>query len=361
MPNEADIAAAWPSPDQWVFYASSYPTVVLALRTRRLRELFIVTRNETVARFCARLQLPFRSFPEPVDRSLIGLRAHRDRLRAFAAAVAGRTVVFGHHHADIWGLYLMGQLQSANRVLFRNLDNILPRCSLREREYWRGWRDRLVYLYVARVWIDMFHLFYLHADDHGLFGVHPDRLARRFDPYDQADETAALEGNREAIVRAFGLGTYDLVYVDNVGYLPEVAETVLHLLRRLRDRGWNITIKPHPWATPDHAYPDFPRIDTSVPAELLFLSVRYAVLGVYSTSLEFLSRYTTAISLLDLLDLRSAGWHAARAQERYIRKHIIGPSVLLPKTEEELDACLNASSPGFSWTGSHNERSPRPA
>lgn len=325
-----------------LLYVPSYPTLVMALQCRPIRDLLVVTPRADIAGFCARLGIPTRCFPAPSDTSLRGLRAFREEIRGFAATVAIEDAVIGYHHCDLWGIYLMRELRPRVPVRFRNLDPIYRRCSPFVRPYWTPMRDRLVYFHLLRLWPEVFH----QNARRQIFAVHPRRLERWFAPFTDAPSSDVLEANRRCVVQAFALSTYDLIYVDNVGHLPAVASRVRQILNGLRDNGWSITVKPHPRLTPEDAFPGFPVIDRAVPAELLFMNVRHAVLGAYSMSLGFLARYVKVVSLVKLLDLEAADAALERDEEDEIHDWVDGWSAqpLFPTSAEELETCLTMGS-----------------
>jgi hypothetical protein len=284
--------------------------------------------NPQVARFCERLGSTHILVPTNEDRSRRGLKAHARRLRLLAAGFAGRTFVFTYHYSDVWGFYLLALLSRANRILFRQVDPTYPRVSILQRDARVILRDRIIYQVILGVRLDVFRV----APNHCMFGMHPDRLYRRYGRFTVEKNPGAFRDNTERIARAYGLTQRDLVYIVTNPVRPVADLTVHQLLQRLQAAGLSVAVKQRPLGmyTSGDDFSEFEIVDRSLPAEFVLAMSPRVVLGLWSSALNFTCQHVRTVSLLNFFK------PPTKEHEDYIR-HFLDPRILFPRTVQELE------------------------
>ena len=303
-------------------------------------DLFVVTKLDSIKRFCVQIGIDHLFLESETDLSLPGLNRYKEYLKGIAKTFTGEAFCFCHYGFDITGLYLMGLLQKNNEVYFENKDHFLHPLAggwilnIFNRNYRRILFRRTIWTYVLRKRFKIFEI----RRGNWFLGILPRTLESRFKKMPvkpEESEKLIFKENQELILRKFQIDEFDILFIDDGGANIYSTDKIQSILIDLKNAGYRLAIKLHPnfEATFDHD--DFYKIPKYVPAELVCTLSKVATVGVISSALLISSTFSPVFSLAEMVRFES------EVEKKAITDLFSHYQIVYPKTTEELVQLLN--------------------
>ena len=321
-----------------IIYAPSFPTIVFALQNFKLEEITILTSHPGIKDFCKTSGIALQYWEYNTDTSLKGMFNYKKRLNEIAFSFRDKEFLFCYTLCDLWGLFLIDRLKNHNKIYFYNKDPIHPRATIFSHLYIKGYRrvlfNKLVYFIVTGKWFDVFEI----TKTNFFLGQTEKRFRKKFlKYYTSNNENSVFLLNQQKIINAFDLPDYDILFIDDGALFYDYDLNLLNELKNLLIKtGLKVLIKHHPENPLSNTiFKEFEIFTKPLPAEL-FVNKGKLIMGVYSISLSYLSKYQTTISMYNLVNWRSEKY------KKNVKLYLGQGEIIFPKDFDALAELVNS-------------------
>ena len=308
-----------------IIYAPSYQSLIFAIENLNTKKIKIITRNESIYKFCLDVEIKCKILKTNSDLSIKGLFSYKRYLTEESNKVKNKNIYFFFYVFGTYDLFFIKKLKNHNNIYFKNLDP--DHSKAKYIDLIKNWKEIKYSLLNWVLFILIFKMkFTFYTNKNIIFLGYDLKKLKQF-KYIQPVRRKLNENIFNNIIKE----SFNCVYIfsgrekDNLSILNEIQKYMI-------DRGISFAIKEHP--NPNHKNvfrSNIPKIKAYIPAELLIYSSCKLILGDYSVSLNKISEQIKTISLFKLFKSNNKNW-----DKEVLDNHLINEKIIFAENLEFL-------------------------
>lgn len=312
-----------------IVYAPSYQSLIFALENFNTNQIEIITRNESICKFCIDIEIKCKILKLNNDLSINGLYSYKKYLVKESKKIQNKNIYFFFYAFGTYDMFFVEKLKKKNNIYFKNLDPIHKSVRYVDLIKNYGTNKYIILNWILFIIIFKMKLNFYSSNKKNFLGYDLKKLKKY--NYKQPSKIKSNEIKFKKIIKV----NYDCIYIcsgrekDNLPIMNEIP-------KQLNERGISFAIKDHPNPSIKYVFQkNIPRINSHIPAELLIYSDCKLIIGDYSVSLNKISEQIKTISLIKLFKSNNKNW-----DKEILDNHLTNNKISFPENLNELKVSL---------------------
>ena len=313
-----------------ILYAPSYISLIYYYNNYNIPDWKVITRNESIYKFCQKLEVEVFYFEIEKDLSRAGLIKYKNDIKSFVDKINinGESILYCYYLCGIVDYYIIKQLSKNNLIYFINLDPIFESANISnifKIEYLRKVQNKIIYFVFFGVYSKIYY-----GDNRFWLGI-KNPMGFKF----KSNENISIAAeNNKYIIRKFKLPKFDYIYIDNIQeFMIDDIKEMNNILKEIESKGFSVAVKLHPGDS--NEFLSFHKLPPFIPAELLIPFAKKAIIGVSSASLLHISKNIQTISVINIINNNHGDW------KNNYTKFLLNKKIKLPLNKDELFSLIS--------------------
>lgn len=305
-----------------IIYAPSYQSLIFVLENHKTNQIEIITRNESIYKFCLDFKIKCKVLKKNNDLSIKGLFRYKKYLSEESNKIKNKNIYFFFHVFGTYDLFFIKKLVNNNNIYFKNLDpNHFKTKYIDIIKNWKATKYTVLNWVLFILIFKMKFTFYTNKNI--IFLGYDLKKLKQF-KYKQPVSRKSSDSKFKNIIKK----SFNCIYIcsgrenDNLSIIIEIQEY-------LNQRGISFGIKEHPNAQDINVFQkNIPKVKSYIPSEFLIYSDCNLIIGDYSVSLNKISEHIKTISLFKLFKSNNKMWNKEILENHLTNKKISFPENL---------------------------------
>lgn len=308
-----------------ILYAPSYQSLIFALENFNTKKVEIITRNESIYKFCLDVEIKCKILKINNDLSIKGLYSYKKYLAKESSKIQNKNIYFFFYAFGTYDMFFIKNLKNNNNLFFKNLDPKYHKTNYLE--LIRNWKTKKYIVLNWLLYILIYNIkFKFYSNDDRVFLGHDLKKLKKYE-YEPLLKIKPNDIKIKKIIKE----NFDCVYIcsgrekDNLSILNEI-QKYMNVI------GISFAIKEQPQRKKIHIFQgNTPKIKSYIPSELIIYSSCKLILGDYSVSLNKISDKIKTISLFKLFKSSNENWDI-----EILDNHLTSNNISFPENLEVL-------------------------